>query len=141
MFNYSIKTKAILLVVLVAILIFVIVFVRYNNSRSNDLELVQQVKTLANSLEDYREKFNAYPVAEKTDVEQILNITDKGFNSDGDLVYFVKNFKWVGGATYMSDGKQYAIDFSLNNLKERTSALVLIKKTFLEHSKIKSILL
>ena len=53
MFNYSIKTKAILLVVLVAILIFVIVFVRYNNSRSNDLELVQQVKTLANSLEDF----------------------------------------------------------------------------------------
>lgn len=115
MFNYSIKTKVIFAVILLAIIIFVIIFVRYNNSRSNDLELVQQVKVLANGLEGYYEKFNSYPATDKISVDQILNITEKGFNSDGNTVYYIKNFVWSGGATYISDGSQYAIDFSLDN--------------------------
>ncbi|MBT6691129.1 hypothetical protein HOB10_02240 [Candidatus Parcubacteria bacterium] len=114
-FNYSTKTKVISIVILVAVIIFTVVFVRYNNSRSNDLELAQQVKILANGLEEYYEKFNSYPISDTVSVAQISNITDKGFNSDGDIVYFVQNFKWTGGANYISDGKQYTIDFVVNN--------------------------
>lgn len=114
MFKYSLKIK-ILLIFLFTILIVGLVFlVNYNNSRSRDMQFVSQIKTLANGLELYYDKFDSYPISEqKIPVENIKYISEKGLNQQGDVYYFYRNFSWVGQATYTAIENDYQIDFNL----------------------------
>lgn len=115
MFNYSIKTKVILIAALLSIIIVVIIAVNFNYSRSQDLQLVTQAKILANGLEEYYNKFNSYPESSRIAVNQINVISDSGLNQSGERIYFQRNFKWARSAYYSSDGYGYTIEFDLNN--------------------------
>jgi len=115
MFAYPIKTKVILILILLAIIAGIFIIVRYNFSRSRDLVLVNQVKILADSLERYYDKFHTYPITTKISVEQIEIISSNGLNQTGDIVYFMPPAKWIDSASLISDGNNYYIDFNLSN--------------------------
>ncbi len=115
MFNYSKKNKILMIVGIIIIIIGIVFVVRYNNSRSYDLTFVSQSNTFATGLERYYDKFNEYPKAAKVSLEEIESLSNNGFNEVGDLNYFNRNFKWKRSGTYISDGEQYLIEFSLNN--------------------------
>jgi len=116
MFNYSKKTKIISSAIHIAIIIAIFIIVKIYNSQSKDLVLVSQVKILANSLEKYYDKFNAYPIVQKISGEDIKLISDQGLNQMGEVIYFAgNNFTWVRPIILISDGYNYRIDFSLDN--------------------------
>lgn len=100
---------------IVTIIISIIVFIVFNYSRAKDLEVVSQSKQFANSLEIYFSKFNDYPVIEKVNGDSILILTENGFNEEGEVVYFKKNFKYSRPVIFASERNGYSLDFNLNN--------------------------
>lgn len=116
MFNYSLRTKIILLLGLVSLIVVMIIISYDSQKKSQDLTMVSQVKFLASSLERYYDKFNAYPEIAKMDVSSIKIITDQGVNNDeGKRVFYKKNFNWDLGTTIVSRSDNYSIEFRLNN--------------------------
>ncbi|MCD4760502.1 hypothetical protein K8R42_01250 [bacterium] len=115
MFNYSPKIKALSVLIIIIVIIGVILLVRYNNSRSRDLELFSQAKILAIALERYYDKFYSYPESTVIDVTSIRMITDQGLNQEGNIIYFMQSFEWAAPASYTSNGTDYSIEFNLNN--------------------------
>ena len=99
----------------VIIIISTIVFIVFNYSRAKDLEVVSQSKQFANSLEMYFSKFNDYPVIEKVNGDSILILTENGFNEEGKVVYFKKNFKYSRPVIFVSERNGYSLGFNLNN--------------------------
>lgn len=114
MFNYSIKVKVAAIVLLLALIVFLIVVVRNEKSRSFDLYKVSYAKNIATSLENYFDKHNAYPDLEKISLSSIEVITEKGVNQVGNYVYFSQSKKLVDG-TLVSTADRYIIEFSLDN--------------------------
>ncbi len=115
MFNYSLKTKIIFSLGLLALIVLSMVLVNLQNSRARDLELVSQVRSLATDLENYYSKFNAYPEIKKTKVADIGILTENGFNQAGKKIYFRGNLNWAGEATLASNATNYSLEFSLQN--------------------------
>lgn len=116
MFNYSLRTKVFLSMALVSMLVIVAIITFDSQKKSRDLLLVSQVKILANSLERYYDKYNAYPDIVKMDVADIKSLSDKGINnSEGKVVYYKKDFILAGDATIASRADNYSIEFRLNN--------------------------
>ena len=117
MFNYSLRTKVLLSMALVSMLVIVTIIIFDSQKKSRDLLLVSQVKILANSLERYYDKYNAYPDIAKMDVEDIKFISDKGINnSEGKVIYYKKEINVLAGsATIASRADNYSIEFRLNN--------------------------
>lgn len=116
MFNYSTRTKVFLSMALVSMLVIVAIITFDSQKKSRDLLLVSQVKILANSLERYYDKYNAYPDIVKMDVADIKSLSDKGINSnEGKTIYYKKDFTLAGSATIASRADNYSIEFRLNN--------------------------
>ena len=99
----------------IIIIISTIVFIVLNYSRAKDLEVVSQAKQFANSLEMYFSKFNDYPVIEKVNGNTISYLTDNGFNEEGELLYFKRNFIYSRPLTFKSNRNSYSIEFTLKN--------------------------
>lgn len=101
---------------LVSMLVIVAIITFDSQKKSRDLLLVSQVKILANSLERYYDKYNAYPDIVKMDVTDIKSLSDKGINnSEGKIIYYKNNFILAGSATIASRADNYSIEFRLNN--------------------------
>lgn len=100
---------------LVSLVVLLWVLTAYLNSKSKDLEFVAQVRQLATGLEMYYDEHNAYPAVAKTDVSTIMGISENGINVPGDNKYFVRRFNWLRPATLSSNGKNYIIEFELDN--------------------------
>jgi len=115
MFDYEPRKKAIFIGVVVGLVALTTAFLIYNQSKSSDLQTVGQARVLAESLEQYFDKFNAYPVSEKVDVESISFITENGINEQGKIYYYREQTEWPRSASYTSNGQNYAIDFDLSN--------------------------
>ena len=114
MFKYTLKTKIIFIFIFAILIAGLVFLVNFNKSRSRDLQLVSQIKTLATGLELYYYKFDAYPISEqKVSLDQIRYISNKGMNQEGSVYYFRRNFDWAGEATYTAIKDDYAIDFDL----------------------------
>ncbi len=99
----------------IIIIISTIVFIVLNYSRAKDLEVVSQAKQFANSLEMYFSKFNDYPVIEKVNGNTISYLTNNGFNEEGELLYFKRNFIYSRYTTFESTRNSYSIEFTLKN--------------------------
>jgi len=115
MFKYNIKTKVIIIAIFIAVLIVMVIALQNYSSHSKDLVLVNQVRVLATGLENYYDKFNAYPSSDKIVIDNISYITENGLNQEGNTLYFKNNFKWDRAVAYSSNGKNYKIEFVLNN--------------------------
>ena len=114
MFDYSTKTKVIVIASLVILLGLLIWLINYNNSRSRDLTMVTQTRALAAGLESYFDKHNVYPEFSKIPLTSVRAITENGINQVGDYVYFQAP-AWVMDGTVVSTKDRYIIEFSLNN--------------------------
>lgn len=115
MFHYSLKTKILLALALVVLIILSIILVQWQNSRTRDLELISQVRALATGLENYYSQFNAYPEIKKTKAYDIDILTENGFNQAGKKVYFNGDINWAGEATLAANSTNYSLEFSLKN--------------------------
>ena len=114
MFNYSLKTKIFLIMAFIFLAVFLIIATTEEKRRANDLLLVSQARQLAFGLERHYDKFNTYPLLEKTPAENIRSISEKGINAtDMERVYFWRNFTWAGPATLISREDNYLIEFEL----------------------------
>lgn len=115
MFKYSLQTRIIIVVVFIAVVIAMILAVRNHNSHSRDLALVNQVRVLGNSLEKYYDKFHAYPASDQILLTDLKYITENGVNQSGDDFYFKNKYGWDRQVVYSSNGKNYKIEFMLDN--------------------------
>lgn len=111
--KYSVLTKIIIATALILGIVLVIWFRSYSYDRSKDLAMVAYSKSFAVALEKYYDKFNAYPLSEKINLNSIMYLTENGINQQGDFLYFRRSFDWPRSGTYSSDGNNYAIDFGL----------------------------
>ncbi|RJQ35416.1 hypothetical protein C4566_00650 [Candidatus Parcubacteria bacterium] len=111
---YSVKVKVIFIVVIVLAIVLLIVFNNYNKGKARDLQMVIQAKSLAISLEEYYDKFNAYPATASVSLDSIYTVTQAGLNQNEGVIYFKRDFEWARPGKYLSDGRNYAIDFDLD---------------------------
>lgn len=114
MFDYSTKTKVIVIASLVILVVALILLTNYNNSRSRDLTMVSQTRNLAIGLELYFDKHNTYPAIAKTKLADVKTITENGLNQPGEYLYFMAP-DWVMGGTLISASDRYIIEFNLNH--------------------------
>ena len=115
MFHYSLKTKLIIIVIFLALLVATIWLVKYNFSRSQDIQTIAQTKTLANALETYYAQYRAYPVSEGIGLSGIYLLSDQGLNTEGATTYWRMNRSWWREGAYISDGTKYIIQFDLKH--------------------------
>ena len=111
----SLKLRIIIIAILIVGIVLIVWLTIYSSSRSRDLQIVSQAKTLATSMEKYYDKFNVYPASTKVPAEEIAIISDKGINQSGRVIYYQANFKWAKAATFSSDGHHYVIVFEIDN--------------------------
>jgi len=114
-FDYSQKIKIILGSIVLVVIILLIVFIVLDRSRVKDLQLVSQVQTFATGLEQYYDKFQAYPEVSEIDLIQVQLLTDQGFNQPGDTVYYQAQSNWARPVLFLSSDSHYTIKFELKN--------------------------
>lgn len=113
MFNYGLKFRIILFLFFVVIFFVAIILVRGHNAKANDLNTVYQAQKVAEGLEKYYSKFNAYPDIAKIDVSNIKIISDQGLNNRGDIVFFQDRLDWDRSVSLKSQGDFYSLEFTL----------------------------
>lgn len=113
MFNYSLKTKFIILLVFLGLTAATVMIIAFGFSRMSDINKIAEARVLAASLERYYDKFQSYPLMKKTAGIDIMIVSDKGLNQEGDVVYFKKTTDWLDEAVVASDGQSYGISFEL----------------------------
>lgn len=113
MFNYSLKTKITIILFFLGLTAGIVMIVAFGFSRAQDINIVSEAKVLATALERYYDKFQSYPLIQKTAVGNIMILSDQGPNQNGEIVYFKKNTDWLDRATIASDGQNYVISFEL----------------------------
>jgi type II secretory pathway pseudopilin PulG len=86
-----------------------------NQSRANDLAFVSQAQILATSLENYFDQANQYPVLAETDVAKIRGLSEKGWNQNGENIFYTAPAKFLRSATLVVDKDSYSIKFNLKN--------------------------
>lgn len=114
MFNYTLRTKLNLLMLLIAIIAMISVWIFVTDSQADDLALVSQSQNLAISLERYFDQYNSYPATPRLEVSNLKNISENGINQVGDVSYYQEQ-DWSGSAVLSSDGKDYTIEFKVKN--------------------------
>jgi len=114
-FDYSKKIKIALVIILAILIIVLVWFCIYDRSRVKDLRVVNQAQTLATALEQYYDRFNAYPQISEIDANSIKLISDHGLNKSGELVYYRLQEEFVRPVTLLSSGTDYVINFELKN--------------------------
>jgi len=114
-FNYSKKQKIILSTILVGLIIITIVLISFSKSQYKDLQIISQANFFASSLEQYYDKFLAYPEIKEVDLAKIKNLTDNGLNQSGEIVYYSQTLKLARPATFSSSGGDYTIKFNVKN--------------------------
>ena len=114
-FNYSKKQKIILSIVLIVLIIITIILVSFNRSQSKDLQIISQANVFAYSLEQYYDKFLAYPEVKEVDLAKIKTLTDNGLNQTGAIIYYAQTSKLARPATFSSSGGDYIIKFNVKN--------------------------
>lgn len=114
MFNYSLRTKIILIVVAIALVVAIVFLSNQQKSRGFDLYKVSQMKSLASGLELYFDKNHEYPQVDKIAFENIAFITENGINQPGNFIYYRSSAKTIA-ATLLSTPERYIIEFPLEN--------------------------
>lgn len=115
MFNYSLRTKLNLLILL-AVLLTVLVFLAYRNqSQTKDLKVLSQAQVLGTALERYYSKYRAYPSARRISADQIKLITENGINQEGKFIYYRQSFYFAKEVTLVSTEEEYALEFKVDN--------------------------
>ncbi len=115
LFNYSKKVKIISLVIFCFLLISIITVILFDRSRVKDLELVEQVKIFATSLESYHDKFQAYPISGELDLNKVKILTENGLNQAGKIVYYQASSTFVRPVIFLASKNNYTLKFSLQN--------------------------
>ena len=114
-FNYNKKIKIALISLLIIVIIGLVCFLLYDRSRTKDLRVVNQAQTLATALEQYYDKFNAYPQISEVDVNSIKLIGNQGINKSSEFAYYRSQGEFARSATLLSSGTDYVIKFELKN--------------------------
>ncbi|MDQ5970626.1 MAG: hypothetical protein QG603_403, partial [Patescibacteria group bacterium] len=111
--RYSLQTKAIFVGAIILAIVLIIFLVRYENSRSRDVQLVANAKILAAALERYYTFYRTYPEWDKATLDKVKFISDQGVNKDGETIFYANNIVWPEDAdiTLAIQSDDYQLDF------------------------------
>lgn len=113
--NYSLKTKAIFILLVILAIIGIALVANYNNSRSRDVQTVANARLLAGALEKYYSLYRSYPEIDKITIDKLKYISDQGINESGSQIFYTNNVVWPTDTTLAIQGDDYQLDFSVNN--------------------------
>lgn len=113
MFNYSWKTKTLLILLLLFTIFLVIFLVRQHKAKAADLKVVEQVQIIAEGMENYFSKYNAYPDNISMDLSKVYLISDQGINIAGDYTYYQGRLDWDRSVILKSSNDSYVVEFQL----------------------------
>ncbi len=115
MFNYSLRTKINLLLLLIALVVIVSAGVYLSDSKAKDLTNLSQAQTLATALEKYYYKYQRYPTSPRLGADAVQLITENGINQPGKVVYYRQSDYFAKETTLASTGEAYFLEFSMAN--------------------------
>lgn len=115
LFNYSKKVKIILAGILVLFIFSVVIVIIFDRSRTKDLEAVEQVQIFATALENYYDRFQAYPIAKELNLATITQLTENGLNQAGGMIYYQATEDFSRPVYFLSSANSYTLKFSLKN--------------------------
>lgn len=115
MFNYSLRAKLNLIMLLIALIALVGVFVYVADSQAKDLTVYSQSQVLATALESYYDKYNRYPATPRVAADGVMIITENGINQPGKVVYYRQNFYFSKELTLASTAQDYSLEFTSDN--------------------------
>ncbi len=115
--RYSTQTKTIFVGAIIVAVVLIIFLLRYQNSRSRDVELVANAKILATALEKYYTFYHTYPEWSKDSIDKIKFISDQGVNKDGAEIFYRNTYEWPTDAdiTLAIQNDDYQLDFTVYN--------------------------
>lgn len=113
MFDYSWKIRLLIIIGFLLLLWLAIFLVQEHKNKARDLRVVENAQAVAETLENYYSKYNAYPSSEKVDLANIKMITEQGVGSTGNEIYFYNRLSWDRPVYLTSGSKDYLIEFSL----------------------------
>lgn len=115
MFNYSLRTKINLILLLIALVVLVSAGVYLSDSQAKDLVNLSQAQTLATALEKYYYKYQRYPASPRLSADAVQIITENGINQPGKVVYYRQSAYFAKATTLSSTGEDYFLEFNMTN--------------------------